>query len=367
MKRARIDFVFPNAEKAFKFERKVLDSETAITSADFDEMADGLANQLKNSRSEEKKIAIIMAFLRKNIWSQFLLDGKGKRKADISAARQQLDKIIAALVERLKVILDVEDVRIVEESLRNFDSENMFIMTPPERKNAIVQVSDKAGGPEVARTHIRIKPENELAFDKFTKIKPHPNLLQFYYYDEKSHNAIVEMIPNVHSLEKSQIGILKFKQKLMVLRDCLLGSEHLRKNGLMLQDISLENLVFELDEKRKLARGLLADFEGLRLIGRKRGTPVVKAAYQPPEFTHPDASERVATPSEMVFQFGVCLDKIMKRNEDYEKIMGGNEGFQSATEDLSNLKMRMLNREPSARPRLTEIIKVINNEITKLP
>jgi hypothetical protein len=99
------------------------------------------------------------------------------------------------------------------------------------------------------------------------------------------------------------------------------GCIFLEENDLVLQDICLNNLGCVRDSEGK-AKGILPDLEGLYFMHKSRKSRIIndpaQSGYAPgwkPFYLPPEASVEDVTkvmPSEMVYQFGQCLKKIVE-------------------------------------------------------
>ncbi len=136
--------------------------------------------------------------------------------------------------------------------------------------------------------------------------------------DDIIHTTVLKEKLNLVTLaEAVEKQLFSPEELLHFFRDGIKGASFLEKNGLTLQDISLQDIVIYEDPKdpRRL-QGALLDLEGLVRDGFALKSIIHKVGYVPPEFDRAvSRAERfVNSPSQMVYQFGVSLKKILKSN-----------------------------------------------------
>lgn len=192
-----------------------------------------------------------------------------------------------------------------------------------DRTNVISDVVDVASGVKVIykqqdplmEGH---KADTEAAIKLFNKLDPHPNIVKILKYDRNLKWIIYEKL-NLQTLDKylasSEKSMSKFVEGLEVVKDCVEGARYLAANGLVLQDIKLDNL--GLEKQAEEVKGVLFDLEGLFKTDTKmRGRMTAKhLRYLPPEI--PQIKEKkIIRPAEMVYQLGVCLLDILTLYEN---------------------------------------------------
>lgn len=192
-----------------------------------------------------------------------------------------------------------------------------------DRTNIISDVIDVASGAEVIHKQQEPlkkghKADTEAAIKLFNKLDPHPNIVKILKYDKNLERIIYEKL-NLQTLDKylasGEKNIDKFVKCLEVVKDCIEGARYLAVNGLVLQDIKLDNL--GLEKQAEEVKGVLFDLEGLFKTDTKmHGRMTAKhLRYLPPEILQVKGKKTIR-PAEMVYQFGVCLQDILTLYED---------------------------------------------------
>jgi hypothetical protein len=149
-------------------------------------------------------------------------------------------------------------------------------------------------------------------------------------------------------LSSGEKNIEKFVIGLKVVKDCVDGARYLVDNGLVLQDIKLSNL--GLERQGENIKGALFDLEGLFKIGAKMDSRITGGfKYLPPEIWQPEGARIM--PSEMVYQFGVCLKDILTIYEEQRGLKILDQGI---TEKLKVLIQKMTEKDPRKRIGLSE-------------
>jgi serine/threonine protein kinase len=186
------------------------------------------------------------------------------------------------------------------------------------------------------------------AMKKLITLPKHENILNYHSYSPEDQKGIVDEL-DLHNLyeliDNPQSSVVDM---LDVVHDCMEGALFLEKNGLILQDISPNNLGFTPDQK-KGRKGILFDLEGLYVRGAQRTNRFTNLGissenktgipdYFPPEAYKyqkvkvPDSEEVkyefIPVPvmgSEMTYQFGLCIKEIMQSDSFKELLVQLNE------------------------------------------
>ncbi len=343
MKETNIVHIKP-AEKSetagFDLLERLVAEEKPVTGREIKKYVDGIVSELKKLTSqperehflkrlakklfgrnqpaekEDKKITAVVGGLEnetaideyqfKHISSKVLQDEKDELKAG-------MNRIRSAVAEELKQRLTKE----AELGQLNYSDVNLLAsffdiaVAPHERRVGRVEDLYKQAAVFKKTSEKEFFNKSELkihhaALQKFSKLEPHDNVVAFREFDLHGVKTIVEelKLKTVKDLLKNESTPLA--EILKAVKDCLSGAIFLEKNGLILQDISIDNLgVIEEEEKN---RGLLFDFDGLYLADAGMNGRMGKMIYFPPE-----AIIREETPvktSEMVYQFGICLKAV---------------------------------------------------------
>ncbi|TSC85060.1 MAG: hypothetical protein G01um101413_444 [Parcubacteria group bacterium Gr01-1014_13] len=332
-------------------EKKMVSSDV-ISQADVKKYADYIIDELKLLKnSSEKKAFVIDALSDTKILNEAEVKKEiFKGNLDFDEAEGVIKRVRQALIEQLKGKID-EKIYLVIKNIKKVKA------SPSSgRENIINQLIDTDSGREkiyknqghLGEEHAREMPE---AFAVLNKLPPHPNVVSIKDYDPTNQRTIYEKL-KMHSLKEflgfSDRSRKDFLISLKILKDCLVGGVYLAENGLVLQDIKLDNLGLVMEEKS--AKGVLFDLEGLVKEGTQKGDRLYSKGYRPP-LKDLLNEEGVIKAGEMVYQFGVCLQEILKLYED-------NPAFEisdsKAAKKLEDLSKKMIEPDPENRIGLPE-------------
>ncbi|MBI2037678.1 MAG: hypothetical protein HYT15_01955 [Candidatus Magasanikbacteria bacterium] len=326
-------------------EHKVIHNEV-IRHEDVQKYADFIINHLKifEKASEQEKTAFIIDALNND---NLVQEVRGDMEAGLLDEREVLDvtsRVRKALVEELKGKIDSDIYLLIE------DIKNATESPDPNRKNIVSLLIDKYGQQRVYKEQEipeKYKQDLKDAVLLFQQLDPHPNIAQNIKYDEKQHSLIYEKLDFISLAQYLEDGKKssrdKFLTGLQVLRDCVRGANYLAEHGLVLQDIDPFNLgVQETDSGAK--KGVLFDL--LWLV--KKGVHMDFRMSKPGYFSRimydsdqPDPD--CLSPYEMVYQFGLCLDKI---KETYcDSTFAKRKSSQVDAFDLDSQEVKMVTRD----------------------
>ncbi|MEK9157355.1 MAG: hypothetical protein AAB448_04505 [Patescibacteria group bacterium] len=163
--------------------------------------------------------------------------------------------------------------------------------------------------------------------------------------NKERYSAIIKKLPDVVTLidlvSGEKEGRISIKVAIRYLVDAMRGAAYLVDNGLILSDISLDNIRIDLEK----GIGQLFDFDGLKPVGTEGYW--VKTSYRPPEF-NPDMPRRldgeIGQEKSMVYEFGFGLRLLASR-------------YPADTNNaLSEYILRMTAEVDNSRPTLKEAI-----------
>jgi serine/threonine protein kinase len=154
--------------------------------------------------------------------------------------------------------------------------------------------------------------------EKLMEAGEHPNILPILGFDSQKleihvpERKLLTLREIYNNLPKVDATTEKRKATIDLIRficDSAAGAEFLAKNGLVLEDLKLENIAKDLD--RDVA--VLFDLDFIVEIGKRRKIyPVFSKSYCPPEWTEKESkSLLVPSEKEMVYELGVALKKIL--------------------------------------------------------
>lgn len=220
-------------------------------------------------------------------------------------------RVREALVEKLRQAITEE------ESLKDLKySDLLFSKTSTQSKGTLinpnVKMVESLNSKElVSRNSDRagISEEDKETYAQGKRIQVelphHSNIVSFEGVGRKDIVGKLEL-SNVE--RELRTGEISPKDTLVAVRDCMRGALYYEQNGLVLEDISLDNCGVVRDEKG--VKGILFDIDRVVPIGSKATTTSVsKIEYIVPGNFIVDGK---ASPLQMVFQFGRCLQKIQR-------------------------------------------------------
>ncbi|HSR89243.1 MAG TPA: hypothetical protein VLK22_02465 [Candidatus Udaeobacter sp.] len=340
-----IEYFSPEEERIARkdnLEIKMLEQH-AISRKDIEEYADYIVSKTEETEDDEASFVVdalsdskILGMLSKEQWAGELSSKE---------AKDCISLIRRLLIEKLKDRLDKETYLVLQTLETKKRNEH----------NVIQEVVGVLSGQRSMHKEQHPIPDQEEhiaeAIDYFMEIikrdGSHANIVNIEQYDPESKRTIYEKL-DLRPLNE-YLNVVKSKSNfitgLKVVKDCLNGAEYLADNGLVLQDIKLSNLGVVSDEN--VQKGVLFDLEGLVKNGRVLDNRLRVDDYLPPEFFKGEGIQ----PSEMTYQFGICLSKMLDlyEREDIFRIM-----YKSVLEKLDELAKKMIVREPKDRISLTE-------------
>ncbi len=352
-------------------EEKMVKSDV-ITSADIREYTDYIIGHLKalKNQSEQEKESFVVDALSDNNILRMVKDEVKSGDLDENEAKNAIGRVRQALIEELKGKMD-DKIYLVIENIKNATQNNW------ERRNIINLAADVGSGPKIIykdqesyTENIVVQMRHDEAFDLFSKLAPHPNIVSIKEYDPDNQRGIFEKL-NLKSLDLylywgEEGESERFLDGILVLRDCMSGALYLANNGLVLQDIKLANMgLAETADGNK--KGILFDLEGLMKAGTKLNVRITSPGYMPPELLFSTGEYFELSPKEMVFQFGVCLRQIIDiYAEDTEVSADESRKNLDIIKKLQDLAKKMVEANPKHRINLSEANDELADIINKL-
>lgn len=200
---------------------------------------------------------------------------------------------------------------------------------------------------------------------KLMEAGEHPNILPIFGFDSQkleihvperkllTLREIYDKLPRLSSVEERRKVVVDL---LRLLCDGASGAEFLAKNGLVLEDLKLENIAKDLDRDI----GVLFDLDFIVEIGKRRKIyPVVSKSYCPPEWTEISGSVIVPSEKEMVYELGVALKNILlsPRIELAFSELG----------PLTGLVSGMVKKNPEKRLKISDSVHELKSIISSFP
>jgi serine/threonine protein kinase len=152
------------------------------------------------------------------------------------------------------------------------------------------------------------------AMDAYLKLPPNPNIVKVLSFDRGDKRLLTEKL-DMDTLDEMIVKAARERSKekrrdigVQVLRafhDCLKGARFLSDNGIVMQDIKVENL----GRKKDTGDGVLFDIDSILPKGSTPSGRMYTPGYYPPEASSPDGLK--ISSSEMVYQFGIALQRMV--------------------------------------------------------
>ncbi len=339
-----------------------MSTQDVISHADVKKYADYIIGQLealKNNSEEEKESFVVDAFRMSNIFKKMAKFTPDANLADLDedVAEAAFIRVRKALLEELKGKIDNKIYLVVRHIIENIPKNEVVkkrggFVSKKEKRNIISEVLDLENSKE------KIYKDQEPAVDRYETnyeeaievlrtLPEHPNVVNIKEFDPKSQRSIFEKLQMQTLKELLKNEKIEDRHKFLVaidiIKDCLVGAVYLAENGLVLQDIKIDNLGVVQDGKKM--KGELFDLEGLVKAGK-----IMDKRTAAEEYLVPFDGWQIM-PGEMTYQFGVCLQKILEGCED-KKIFKESEG--KIVLQIEALDKKMLEQNPDLRISLLE-------------
>jgi hypothetical protein len=248
----------------------------------------------------------------------------GEFKEDKDAELYVIQRIRQAVIERLKERLVQEDeLKDLKYSDINFITAHVGA-DQEYVKEHVSYGKDLNATERIVRTdRVEEITENEhdravynRAVHKLLQLPKNDYIVNYAQYDAVHKKALVEKL-NLAPLH-NVIYRSSLEEVLTMICDGMKGAEFLKDHGLVLQDISIDNIGVLTDKDGK-KRGVLFDLEGIYIANEERtdrfgktnktadGTTLPSPNYFAPEIRYTARKPIPLSPMEMVYQFGMCL------------------------------------------------------------
>jgi serine/threonine protein kinase len=350
----------------YNLEHKIVNSDV-LSQKDIQEYADYIIGELKllKNKSEQEKQTFVVDALNDNKILDQVQEKLFSGDLDIDAAENVVRRVRQALADKLKGKIDEKIYLVVKDaSLKNIFS---------FRKNIINELVNTGSGEiEIYKDqavdfeeHGRDMAE---AFALLKKLPAHSNIVAIKEYDPASHRTVYEKL-NMRDLKtylrSNDDSKDNFLLGLKTIKDCLVGASYLAENGLVLQDIKLDNFGLVMEEKS--AKGVLFDLEGLVKADAKMKYRLASPDYWPPEVPEKEDLKRgngyAIKSAEMTYQFGLSLEEVIDFFKEVEVSASVDGNIAKKLEDLSK---KMREKDPKKRIGLTEAKNELEEIIGKL-
>lgn len=328
--------------KGLDFQDKMKNRRDLPTPEEIDRYVGLLIARIKNARLKKDKITLIKAALESASMQDTLdieeleeqptavvYEGEKGAISTAGLSPTNIERVHRMVSERLYTRLATD------RDLSSLGVQNLFVKTKDKvedsphlsevtnlntqevhvlRKDRLTKVGELTWNEENSKVH-------QNALKKYITLPQNDYLLPYTKYSPEDQQGMVKKIDSLKTLEHLLDSYnSKPMDLLAVVRDCMKGAKFLDNNGLVLQDISIYNLA-QVEDKRGLKKGLLFDLEGLYVKGEERQGRFANLAqeefddgskgaykYFPPEIK--DFAHTPVMPSEMVYQFGQCINAI---------------------------------------------------------
>ncbi len=390
-----IEAFYPESERFGRSNKRGLEDKMikkdVISNADVKNYANyiiGKLKKIKSSNQDGQRSFVLDALNRERLFVNFYFHNGADSLKDIdNLDKQALDsaflRIRRALKEELKGKIDgkiylviddvIKDMEESEDSVDYISSTDPLVeeieipVAPnPRRRNiiSVVENIDNSVESVYKDQQWKVPREQENAFSLYAQMAPHPNMAKIKEYDPENNTVIYEKINFKNFQDYGRKNDLSFYRNpkelanlLKVLDDCVEAALYLENNHLVLQDIKLSNIGIESDDKG--VKGVLFDLEGLVEEGVTLKSRMHTPGYLPPETKLDNAEVTNLTtvgPKEMVFQLGVCLQKITDYclSVNAREMLVLNKSFEARRKlgvigDLDELVIKMKEVDPEHR------------------
>ncbi len=320
-------------------ESKIINSEAPISHKEIQEYAEFIVRYLKainDFASEDERVSFIVDAL-----SDDSIVGKMDESLFSDITSEEIEsvtkRIRQALFEELrgkvdaKVYFVVEDI--VKNTKKNYD------------RSLISRIVNINNSVEDIHKDQLVSKKFEEAFKRghllFEKLPSHPNIVGIKEYDPDSHQAIyeqVDFIPLNQYLEKEKDANKKLVCGLVALAGGLKGTNFLLDNGLVLQDVHPANV--GLEQMGDDVKGVLFDLEGLTVENEWLETRLGHSGQYKKIGLYDWNNPYKVSPYETVYQFGCCVEDVLKSYISQEKVIGNFDKYEIIV-DLRSLSSDM--------------------------
>lgn len=328
----RIETVSPELKgvpEEIDIEKQILENET-VSHESVKAYASFIIQELERIRNtdiQDQKIFIIDSLSDEHILSRVahkVYDStlEENERLDEAEAKAIIQRIRKALMEELRGKIDEKLLLVIKDFKKNTDRKDATVVSLNKRglapKRSIVsEVVEIGSGKKFIYKDQDPPGGNSQDFAEalaiFKELPQHPNIADVKYYNQKSNRSVHEkrnFVTLKEYLESPDFDEQALITSLKVLRDCVSGARFLSDNNLVLQDISVYNMGVEDTGEDK--KGLLFDIEGLVKKGKSIHYRIsnLSLVHANAMLDYSQEDVNCVSPYEMVYQFGLGLDKI---------------------------------------------------------
>ena len=324
-------------------------NEDAVTDELINEMVEQIKDDyVKDFSIEERRVKLVENLSIDHI-AKFLERQRIKLRDDNNLAGQ-VQEVLQRIRKRLifKLLIDPE-----------IDERDVYFIAEDKTKKSYEFEYPKEYDLEGENYYREFNPVShgaarEKALNKLMPIlkeRPCPYVLRLKEFTEGSRIVKRKNMTDLRRLllRKEEMDKNGMKFFLKYLLDAIKGTDFLSDNGLVLEDLHLENI--GIDQEKDV--GVLFDYDCLYLKGEMLKGRRVHYKHMPPE----SKSTKVETPTteaEMVYQLGVCLRRIIE--EFIQKVGLKKMNEELGVESVVKISERMTNENPEERGTLKETI-----------
>lgn len=333
-----------------ELEQKIVSSEKAITPEDIDDFVQHILQNTQHVAEKDRSTFIVDSLSNNFIASLFEQKNPEMYKELSELDEKEQENLLNSVMGRIR--------KAVIEGLKRSLGEARFFLISKELSedkrsvNFLSEIEQDGGKYFMYRTNEALKYDQNArkAFEHYVSLGlQHPNIIPIRSYDNDTLATVVDKIDleSVSDILKNPDSAgYSFKDILRILLDHLSAAKYLISNGLVMQDISTDNLGID-NEQRK---GIVFDLEGIYPLGEKREGRLCDKEYIPPELLSAEEDKTEITEEEMVYQYGMCLKKII------DKLSGADDGKVTQFNDLVS---KMTVHKPQNRPKIGEVISTL--------
>ncbi len=314
------------------------ESEFSHENVDMDELveeiAENLVREIKKEYEKKDKIKLIKEMIQEGEDIQILeIEDQPIQVIIEQGIREKLpqrnrNKIYADVLKKIEEKLKSDKELSSVTSSNIYIKRNKTIPNSPHLSFADNLAEEPAFFREDGFSYLSLRKEDEAiqreAFLKLLKLPRNEHVINYEKYSPEDARGMMQELQLVDLKEMLKIPETKITEVLEVLRDCVEGCIFLEENDLVLQDICLNNLGCVRNDKGE-AKGILPDLDGLYIVNKTRKSRIHNDPIQSgfvgrwvPFYFPPEACVDEVTrvvPSEMVYQLGQCLKKIIESGQ----------------------------------------------------
>lgn len=327
-----------------------------------------IADAYRRESHTDRRLTVLFDALSDEKIESHIQEAHDENKADFKEVSNTerytaLEAIRGKILYELGFVLDAEEYALVTKTLKERGEHKTVLLRRDQGRRSVYKKFGLPGTFSFEHRHIMMEAWHKLA-EAQQKAKeqgdPCPYIVDVEMYDVEDRSSIVKGL-HLTTIDNELYGDFpsefSAKDLFNALVDGIRGSIMLIENGLMLQDIKLDNIGID----KETGRGILFDLDGLYELNEIRSQIIMSCDEKfrvdghgwtnaPPEVqvkTHRELVHIEARETEMVWQFGLCIDDMMISSTSIVP-------FQDIRNELAHLADVMMSKNPDTRPTLKD-------------